>query len=194
LQPGLRITKNFSNEGSFLDRDGVINRHPGEGKYLASLKKLKLLAGAKKAIADLNKAGYKVFIVSNQAGVAKGIYSARTLRDITSAMLKRIESSGGGIDRVFYCLHRKEDACPCRKPKAGLLKKAKRIFPSIKMRDSFFIGDSIRDIRTARSGGCQSILVLTGEEKISNRLNWKPKPDFVFKDLKAAAEFILSRK
>jgi len=178
----------------FLDRDGVINRHPGAGRYVTSLKKFKMLPGAKKAIADLSKAGYKIFIISNQAGVAKGIYSAKALQDITSAMLKRTASAGRGIDWVFYCLHRKEDSCSCRKPKAGLLKKAKRIFPSIKMKDSFFIGDSIRDIRTARSGGCKSILVLTGEEKISRRLNWNPKPDFVCKDLKAAARLILNRK
>lgn len=170
----------------FLDRDGVINRYPGDKQYVTSLKKFRFLSGAKKAIAKLNRKGFKVFVASNQGGVGKGAYAQKTLDFITEKMLREIERCGGKIEKVYYCTHRKQDNCVCRKPKIGLLKKASREF-RFKLKGAYFIGDTIRDIITAKRSGCQSVLVLSGKEKLNNRNNWKVQPDFVFKDLKQAS-------
>jgi histidinol-phosphate phosphatase family protein len=174
----------------FLDRDGVINKYPGDRLYVTSLVKFRFLPRAKKAIALLSKKGYKIFVASNQAGVGKGIYAKRTLDAITAKMLEDIEQVGGEITKVYYCIHRKEAGCSCRKPKTGLLKRAAQEF-KFSLKNAYFIGDTMRDVFTAQSAGCKSVLVLTGKEKLANQKNWEAKPDFVFKDLLAAAEFLI---
>lgn len=174
----------------FLDRDGVINRYPGDRLYVTSLRKFRFLPNAKKAIALLGKKGYRIFVASNQAGVGKGTYSQKTLDLITAKMLADIKKAGGRIDRVYYCTHRKDAGCACRKPKPGLLKQASREF-KFNLKGAYFIGDTTRDIFTAHAAGAKSILVLSGKEKQKNQKNWEAKPDFVFKDLLAAAKFII---
>ena len=174
----------------FLDRDGVINKYPGDRLYITSLKKFRFLPRAKKAIALLNKNGFKIFVASNQAGVGKGTYAQKTLDAITAKMLKGIEQRGGKITKVYYCMHRKDAGCSCRKPKPGLLKKAAREF-KINLRGSYFVGDTIRDVLTAHAVGAKSILIFSGKEKLSNQNSWEAKPDFVFKDLLAAAKFLI---
>lgn len=177
----------------FLDRDGVINRYPGDTKYVTGWREFKFLPKAKKAITRLHKNKFKIFIISNQAGVNKGILSQKTLDFITKNMLREIEESGGKIDGVYYCIHRQDENCSCRKPKAGLINLAKRKY-HIDLKGSFFIGDTIRDVKTAKAAGCKSMLVLSGKEKLSNRKNWEIEPDCVFGNLYEAAEFILKSK
>ncbi|MFA6357115.1 MAG: HAD-IIIA family hydrolase [Candidatus Omnitrophota bacterium] len=174
----------------FLDRDGVINKYPGDRLYVTSLKKFRFLPRAKKAIALLNSKGFKIFVASNQAGVGKGTYSQKTLDAITAKMLLEIKQSGGRIDKVYYCTHRKEALCACRKPKPGLLKLAAKEF-KFSLKNAYFIGDTIRDVLTAQAAGCRPILVLAGKEKLKNQDTWEAKPDFVFKDLFAAAKFLI---
>lgn len=174
----------------FLDRDGVINKYPGDKLYVTSLRKFKFLPHAKKAIALLTKKGFKIFVASNQAGVGKGTYSRKTLDAITAKMLIDIQRAGGRIDKVYYCPHRKEADCLCRKPKPGLLKQAAGKF-KFDLKNTYFIGDTMRDIFTARAAGCKSILVLSGKAKPANQKNWEVKPDLVFKDLLAAAKFLI---
>jgi histidinol-phosphate phosphatase family protein len=177
----------------FLDRDGVINKYPGDRLYVTSLKGFRFLKNAKKAIARLHKNNFRVFVISNQAGVGKGIFSQEALDRITKHMLSAVKRAGGKIQAAYYCTHQIEDNCLCRKPKTGLIKKAKKEH-SLELSGSFFIGDTIRDIYTAKSAGLRSILVLCGKEKISNRKNWQIQPDFVFKDLFSAVDSILSLK
>jgi len=173
----------------FLDRDGVINKYPGDRLYVTSLKKFRFLPRAKQAIALLSKAGYRIFVASNQAGVGKGTYSQKTLDAITARMIVGIEGVGGKIDKVYYCTHRKEAGCGCRKPKPGMLKIAAGEF-KFALKGAYFIGDTMRDVFTARAAGCKSILVLTGKEKLANLKNWQVVPDLVFKDLLEAAKFL----
>jgi len=177
----------------FLDRDGVINKYPGDRLYVTSLKKFSFLPHAKKAIALLSEAGFEIFVASNQAGVGKGTYTQKTLESITAKMLGDIEQAGGKITKVYYCTHRKEAGCNCRKPKPGLLKKAGREF-KVDLKKAYFVGDTIRDVLTAHAAGAKSILIFSGKEKMSNQKNWQAKPDFVFKDLFAAAKFLISVK
>ncbi len=175
----------------FLDRDGVINRYPGHGKYVTGWKEFRFIPGAKEALAQLTGAGFRIFIVSNQAGVNKGIYSKKALDHLTGRMLREIEKSGGKIDEVYYCVHRSDENCLCRKPKRGSLEAARRKY-GVRLKGAFFVGDTMTDIHTARNAGCASILVLSGRERASRRTTWEVQPDFIFQNLHQAVRFILS--
>jgi len=177
----------------FLDRDGVINKYPGDTKYVISWQEFHFLPGVKEDLGRLTQAGYKIFIVSNQAGVAKGLYSKEVLDDITNKMLKELESSGAVVEGVYYCLHRDEDNCSCRKPKAGLLEKAlqEHDIPKDALKSTFFVGDSIRDIQAGKGAGCKTILVFSGKEKPGSHTDWLVQPDFTAADLSEAVGLIL---
>ncbi|MCM8770317.1 MAG: HAD family hydrolase [Candidatus Omnitrophica bacterium] len=181
----------------FLDRDGVINKYPGDYKYVRNWKEFHFLSGVKKSIRQLTEAGYKIFIISNQAGVSKGIFSHKALENITKKMLKDIRDSGGDIDGVFYCTHLEEDNCLCRKPKTGLIDKVvaqlKKDNIKVDFSKSFFVGDTIRDVRTGKAAGLKTILLFSGKEKPRNRRDWEISPDFTAKDLKDAVKIILHK-
>jgi len=179
----------------FLDRDGVINKYPGDKLYVTSLKKFRFLPGVKKAIALLTNAGFEVFVVSNQAGVGRGIYSQRTLDAITAKMLFDIEKAGGKVTKVYYCTHRKDAGCSCRKPKPGMLQKAAREF-KFSLRKTYFIGDTVRDIFAAKNAGSKPILVLSGKEKLrnDNKRTALNLPRYqIFKGLKEAVTFLIRK-
>ncbi len=177
----------------FLDRDGVINQYPGATRYVTSWDEFHFLPGVKKALERLNEAEYKVFIISNQAGVSKRIHSKESLEYITNNMLRELEGSSDNICGVYYCVHRDEDNCSCRKPKTGLLEKAfkEHSIPKNALKYSFFIGDSFQDIQTGSSFGCKTILVFSGKEKPGNQSDWPIKPDFTAADLSNAVDIIL---
>ncbi|HAJ56617.1 MAG TPA: D,D-heptose 1,7-bisphosphate phosphatase [Candidatus Omnitrophica bacterium] len=177
----------------FLDRDGVINKYPGDRKYVTSLSGFKLLPGSVRAIRGLSQAGYRIFVISNQAGVSKGLYSRKTLKEMTDFMLKNVEKAGGKIEKALYCLHTQEMNCACRKPKTGLLKKAVK-GKKVDIKNSFFIGDSLMDVKTGKAFGCKTILVLSGREKLKNSPSWDVAPDFIAKTLSTAAQNILKNK
>lgn len=179
----------------FLDRDGVLNRYPGDTKYVTKLSEFKFLPYAKKAIAMLTKKNFNIFVISNQAGVSKGIYSHKTLNEITLYMLKGIGDVGGKIKGVYYCLHQDRDNCLCRKPKTGLIYQAlkENNINKSHLRKAFFVGDSIRDMATAYHAGMRSILVFSGREKSKNKTDWHVQPDYTAKDLLRAVELILKR-
>ncbi len=176
----------------FLDRDGVINRNPGDKQYVTSWKKFTFLPGAKRAIAEFHRHNYKVFIVSNQAGVGKGIFTKKSLELISANMLGAIRKAGGDIEGIHYCIHRPKQGCGCRKPKAAIFKRVARSY-RINLKRTFFIGDTIRDIQAAENAGCRSILVLSGKEKLKRRLDWQNKPDLVFSNLLKATKYILKK-
>ncbi len=179
----------------FLDRDGVINQYPGDRNYVTSLKGFRFIRGAKKALRRLGRAGYKMFVISNQAGVSKGIYSKNTLDKITRNMLNKLAKEKAGIQGVYYCIHREEDKCACRKPKTGLIEKAllEHKIPKHSLKNSFFIGDTQRDILAGKKFGCRTIMVFSGKEKPANQKNWDIQPDFTAKDLSQAADIILTQ-
>lgn len=178
----------------FLDRDGVINRYPGHKKYVTKLSEFKFLPGSLKAIKNLTDEGFKIFVISNQAGVSKGFYSQKKLNQITQYMLKKINSSGAKLNGAFYCIHKEENNCLCRKPKTGLIKKALNILKvkRLNKKESFFVGDSIRDVKAGKKAGATTILVLSGRESMRNRKKWAQKPNFIAKDLWEASKIILN--
>jgi len=180
----------------FLDRDGVINKYPGDKNYVTIAKGFRFLPGVKNALKLLSDAGFMVFIVSNQAGVGKGVYTQRSLDEITSKMIFELIRKGVNISGVYYCIHKPDDNCTCRKPNIGLIKKALHDFmiKNINLKKKYFIGDSQIDIKTAKKAGLKSILVLSGKEKMVNRENWEVEPDYIAKDLFAAVKIVLKGK
>lgn len=174
----------------FLDRDGVINRDPGDRLYVMEPGQLRFLPHAKEAVALLKKSGFSVYIVSNQAGVGKGLFSEAALDRVTEALIASLRKARGDIDGVFYCIHKPEDNCSCRKPKPGLFERVRQE-RGVEYRSAFYIGDSMRDVKAAQAAGLRSILVLSGKEKLKNRDNWDAQPDFVFRNLLEAARFVV---
>jgi D-glycero-D-manno-heptose 1,7-bisphosphate phosphatase len=175
----------------FLDRDGVINEYPGDTKYVTSIREFKFIPGSIEGIKKLKEKGFKIFVVSNQAGISKGIYSQKELDNITKKMLDGLKKHKVCIEGVSYCVHSKEENCSCRKPRIGLLEKSLSQC-DIKPTLSFFIGDSFMDMKAAKSFGAKSILLLSGKEKISNRSQWEFEPDYIFDNLLVAAHYICS--
>jgi len=179
----------------FLDRDGVINKYPGDDEYVKSWEEFKFLPRAKQALKKLADSGFKIFIVSNQSGVSKGAYSKKNLDLITKNMLRELNSGDIQITGVYYCTHRQEDHCFCRKPKSGLINMAvedlKKECRRIELGKSYFIGDSMVDIQTGKAAGLKTILVFSGKEKIRNKRNWMPLPDYTAKDIRAAVDLVL---
>ena len=179
----------------FLDRDGVINKYPGDFEYVKSWGEFWFLPKVKPALKKLNDKGFKIFVVSNQAGVSKYIYSQESLDLITKNMLKELKGEGIEISEVYYCIHRQEDNCSCRKPKTGLIEQAltklKNENHSVELKSSYFIGDTIRDIETGKKAGLKTILVFSGKEKPENKDTWQFFPDFTAQDLDEAVEKII---
>jgi len=177
----------------FLDRDGVINKYPGDGKYVTRLRDFRFLPGSLHAVRLLTQAGYRIFVISNQAGVTKGLYSKEILDKMTDRMLTLARQQGGRIEKVLYCLHTDAMNCTCRKPKDGLLKQATKN-QQVDKSHSYFIGDSLRDVKAGKLFGCKTILVLSGREKIENAGGWDVLPDFIAKNLLDAARHIVGNK
>jgi len=175
----------------FLDRDGVINEYPGDRNYVTCWDEFRFIPNSIEAIKLFKKHNYKVFVASNQAGVAKGLYSKKELDYITDNMLENIRGRGADLDGVYYCMHRDEDNCGCRKPKPGLFIKALGTLEG-KPDVCFVIGDSFRDMKAARAAGCRTVLVFSGKEKLENRGNWEFEPDYVFGGLLEAARYLCS--
>jgi len=176
----------------FLDRDGVINRDPGFGDYIKSWQEFEFMPGAIEAIKLLNKNGYEIFVISNQAGVAKGLFSLAALDDITKNMLREIESKGARIRSVSYCTHATDAGCDCRKPKTELIEKA-AMGLDIDFKKTYFIGDSRLDVGIGKNIGARTILLLTGKENPDDVKNWEHKPDFIKKDLMEAVRWVLKQ-
>lgn len=179
----------------FLDRDGVINKFPGNGKYVTKLNEFHFVPGSLDALRILTNEGYSIFVISNQAGVAKGVYSSRKLEHINRNMLRDVRAMGGRIKKTFYCMHFSHAGCECRKPQIGSIRKAlvtmnKTIRSAQK---AFFVGDTESDILAGHNAGCATIFVLSGREDRRHMRGWKIKPDFIARDLLGATDIINER-
>lgn len=141
-----------------LDRDGVINKRPKRGDYVKSWNEFVFLPGSIEAIKTLKSKDFKVFVISNQSGIARGKMSEKDLNLIHQNMQKKLKAHGTKIDGIYYCPHGWDDGCSCRKPNPGLLFKASRehFFDLTK---SIFIGDDKRDMEAGKKVGCKTILV-----------------------------------
>ena len=176
---------------AFLDRDGTIIRETG---YLSDPDAVELLSVVGPALRSLAEAGYPLVVVSNQSGIARGMYSAARAHAVMARLRERLREHGVELDAVYFCPHRPEDGCPCRKPRTGLFERAAEDL-GLSLADSVTIGDKAIDVAAGRAAGGGGILVRTGygreeEEKLTTV---GPRPDAVCDDLPAAAEWILDR-
>ena len=179
----------------FLDRDGVINECPGVGEYVLNEGQFKLHSFARDSIKKLKDNGFLVYVISNQACVAKKLCTEQEALAVMQKMLREIETDGERlIDGIHFCTHHSEDSCYCRKPNPGMIFEVfKRLEIEAKELEykPYFIGDTIRDVETAHNAGIRSILVFTGREKPQNNKSWSHKPDMVATDLAEAVDLIL---
>ncbi|MHB1414180.1 MAG: D-glycero-alpha-D-manno-heptose-1,7-bisphosphate 7-phosphatase [Chloroflexota bacterium] len=143
----------------FLDRDGVINENRPD--HVKVWDEFRFLPNAPEAVARLCRAGVKVFIITNQAVVNRGIVPRETVDAINELMRQELASRGAYIEAVAYCPHRPEEHCGCRKPEPGLLLELARRY-DLDLRDTVLIGDALSDIEAGQAAGCRTILVLTG--------------------------------
>lgn len=159
----------------FLDRDGVINRRiPGD--YIKHWDEFEFLPGAKQAIAYFSKIFSKIFVVTNQQGIGKGIMTAESLQVIHNKMVSELESYGGKIDKVYYCPKLKTENPSCRKPRTGMAQKAQKDFPLIRFNNAVMIGDSLSDIGFGSRLNMHTVLLTTNEEALAE-LKEKGLPD-----------------
>ena len=143
----------------FLDRDGVINENRSD--YVKSWSEFRFLPGSSEAIAKLTQAGHRIIVCTNQAGIARGTLSVEAVEDIHHRMIASIYDMGGKIEKVYYCPHDRDGDCSCRKPRPGMLLRARDEL-DIDLHDAVFIGDSITDIRAGLAAGIHTVLVLSG--------------------------------
>jgi D-glycero-D-manno-heptose 1,7-bisphosphate phosphatase len=141
---------------AFLDRDGTINEKPPEGSYITSPDQIQLLPGAAAAIRRLNEAGWRVIVVTNQRGVAKGLMGEKDLQRVHDRLLGLLGESGAAIDRIYFCPH-EIGTCDCRKPATGLLDRARDDDPEISFDRAVLIGDSQSDVDAGRAAGIMTV-------------------------------------
>ncbi|NLE64336.1 MAG: HAD-IIIA family hydrolase [Elusimicrobia bacterium] len=179
----------------FLDRDGVINTFPGNGLYVTRARNFHFLPGALEGLRLLTEAGYRIFVISNQAGVGKGVYTREHLEEITQKMLKGVTAAGAQLTGVFYCTCRSSDGCNCRKPRVGNIEKAlKMIGGSLKdAPQTYFVGDTEIDIKAGKNAGCRTIFSLSGREDREYMKRWDVRPDHIVEDLYDAACLIIQK-
>jgi D-glycero-D-manno-heptose 1,7-bisphosphate phosphatase len=145
-----------------LDRDGVIIRNqPG---YVREWSEVEILPGALEAIALFAERGHRVFVVTNQSAVGRGLMSLDDVTNIHDLLAQQVNEQGGRIEAFLVCPHAPEDRCDCRKPAPGLLFQARDRF-QVDLASSYFIGDHETDLVAAAAAGCTGILVLSGRSQ-----------------------------
>ena len=184
----------------FLDRDGVINENPPNRGYVCRWDDFSFLPNALHAINILTKNDFRIFLVTNQAGIGKGIFTEKQLADIHQRMLTEINRYGGDIGKIYHCPHHPDDRCLCRKPKPGMLIAAADEH-GLDITKTFFIGDSITDMEAARGAGTSPILVLTGHGRETYNNYYKSSsndkteaPDRIFTNLYTASRWLIRLK
>jgi histidinol-phosphate phosphatase family protein len=176
----------------FLDRDGVINHD--SPAYIKSVAEFDFISGSLDAIAALTKAGFACIVITNQSAIGRGIISPATLDAIHQHMATKVAARGGLIADIFFCPHRPDAGCTCRKPRSGMLRSAARKY-GIELAQTWMVGDSAKDIECARQAGCQAILVQTGDyQKAKRQLARRSvAPDYETANLQAASRWILAQ-
>lgn len=170
-----------------LDRDGVINED-SDG-YIKSPDEWIPIPGSLEAMALLARNGYRVAILTNQSGLARGLFDLVMLEQIHGKMQTLLTQVGGHIDDIFVCPHGPEDGCHCRKPKPGLFEQFSRKY-GVDLNQVPAIGDSLRDLQAADAAGATPILVETG--KGAKTLQQNPQLDYPsFANLNEAVHYIL---
>ena len=176
----------------FLDRDGVISVNRED--YVKSWEEFSFLPDIFEPLQKLARSDYLVVVTSNQSAVGRDLMAVKTLEDIHKRMKDEITRQGGRLDGIYYCPHRPDEACDCRKPRPGMLFAAARDL-NLDLANSFFIGDSRADVEAALNAGASPLLVLTGrgQDQISRMPADILEHCRVFANLAAAVEWLLNQ-
>lgn len=180
----------------FLDRDGTVTRQVG---YVNHPSRIRLYPFAARAIRRLNERTIPVVLVTNQSGVARGLFPESVLIESHERLESLLARDGAKLDGIYFCPHHptageNPRVCRCRKPGTGMLRRASRELALDPSR-SFVVGDSPSDILMGYRAGAKSILTLTGYgrgEMEHRRHLWKAEPDAIVRNLEAAVEWILN--
>ncbi len=188
------------NAAVFLDRDGTINEEVG---YLDSLDKLKIIPCAYEAIRLINESGMKTVVISNQAGVARGLLTEEFVKKTNNHLQIILREQGAYVNNFYYCPHHPTEGeepyrqvCDCRKPAPGMLLAAARDL-NIDLKLSYMVGDRFLDIEAAKKAGVKGILVKTGygkdllQDDGPDKATPDNKPDFIAADILDAVRWIL---
>ena len=168
----------------FLDRDGTLMR---DVDYCGQPENVHVLEGAAEALQRLKKAGYKLFVITNQSGIGRGYFNEQQYREVEAELARQIGDKL--IDETYYCPHLPQDKCNCRKPSPQMVVRAANEH-NIDVTRSYFIGDKRSDIECGRNAGAKTILVRTGYGKETDR----GIADFVAENLTEAADLILTTR
>ncbi len=141
-----------------LDRDGTIIE---ESSYLSDPEQVRLLPGVGRALRELKEMGFGLVVITNQSGVGRGFFDEEQLRRIHERLRQQLESEGVCLDGIYFCPHRPEDDCLCRKPKLGLIQKASEEL-DFTLERSLVIGDKTADIEMGQKISATTFLVRTG--------------------------------
>jgi D-glycero-D-manno-heptose 1,7-bisphosphate phosphatase len=184
----------------FLDRDGTINEEVG---YLDSLDKFKIIPRAYEAIRLINKSVMKAVIISNQAGVARGLFTEDFVKMTHEHLQTVLRQKGAYIDKFYYCPHHPTEGigiylqqCSCRKPAPGMLLQAAQDL-NIDLTRSYLVGDRFRDMEAAKKVRVKGVLVKTGygqdflQDDGQDKATEENKPDFIVTDILEAVKWIL---
>jgi histidinol-phosphate phosphatase family protein len=177
----------------FLDRDGVIN--VDSPNYIKCWEEFDFIPGSRQAIARLTRAGIRVIIITNQSAINRGMVPLSELETMHQRMQHAVADRGGRITDIFFCPHRPDEGCSCRKPEPGMILAASRRH-GIDLASTVMVGDSAKDIQAGRAAGCGcSLLVQTGNGKAALQTLHAAgqAPDHVAADLDRAATWIVDR-
>lgn len=181
----------------FIDRDGTMSEEVG---YVNHLSRFKLLQNTAAAIKMLNDAGILAIVATNQAGVARGYFVEDMIGKVHEKLKNELARAGAHLDAIYYCPHHPSAGkppyrtdCDCRKPRPGMILKAKDEF-DIDLKRSYMIGDKISDVEFGQKLGLKSVMVMTGYgigEYEHQHQDWKTTPDFMAEDLLGAVKWII---
>ena len=179
------------NKAIFLDRDGVINE---EVSYLSNPDDFKFIDGSIKALKILKELGYLLIVITNQAGIARGYFTEEVLWQIHQKMIKALNTKNISLDDIYYCPHHPNytGPCECRKPKPGMILDAAKRHDII-LKQSYMIGDTLKDIETGYNAKCKTVLLLTGYGREEVKKIDKIKPNLICENLLDFAENLKSK-
>lgn len=184
------------NKAVFIDRDGTLIEDKG---YLGDPEKVVLLEGAGEALRRLREAGYRIVLVTNQSGVARGYYPEDAVGEVHERMCRLLEAEGGQIDAIYYCPYHPKGTVeryavdsPLRKPSPGMLLEAARDL-DIDLKKSWMIGDGFRDVIAGRRAGCRTILLpaMLEASRVEGARDPEAEPDFEATTLAEAVDIVL---
>lgn len=190
----------MKNKAVFIDRDGTINEEMG---YINHLSRFNIFPFVAKALGMLRKNGYKLVLVTNQAGVARGYFSEDLVKELHTFLQQQLAENNAQFDKIYYCPHHPTEGkgkykkdCDCRKPKTGMIRQAVKDL-EIDLCSSYMIGDRYKDMLFAEKVGLRGIMVLTGYGKgeyTYQSETWDRKPNYICENLLAAAQYIIEHE